>query len=34
MACENCHLDYWYPGDKALVLRSQQSRVYKEPVKK
>jgi len=18
-ACENCHIDYWYPGDKALL---------------
>jgi hypothetical protein len=20
-ACENCHIDYWYPGDKALLER-------------
>jgi hypothetical protein len=19
IACENCHIDYWYPGDKALL---------------
>jgi len=18
-ACENCHLEYWYPGEKALL---------------
>jgi hypothetical protein len=33
-ACEMCHLEYWYPGDKAAVVRDQQSRVYKEPAKK
>jgi hypothetical protein len=33
-ACESCHLEYWYPGDKEAVLRDQQSKVYKEPVKK
>jgi hypothetical protein len=25
-ACENCHLEFWYPGDKAAVLRDQKSR--------
>jgi cytochrome c556 len=33
-ACEMCHLEYWYPGDKEAVLRDQKSKVYKEPVKK
>ena len=22
-ACENCHLEYWYPGDKKLVLEDE-----------
>ena len=26
-ACENCHLDYWYPGDRAAVERDRNSRV-------
>ena len=26
VACENCHLDYWYPGDKETVLRERQAR--------
>jgi hypothetical protein len=25
-ACENCHLDYWYPGDRAAVERDRNSR--------
>jgi formate-dependent nitrite reductase cytochrome c552 subunit len=24
--CENCHLEYWYPGDKAAVLEDEQKR--------
>lgn len=27
-ACETCHLEYWYPGDKAAVLRDRTSHVY------
>ena len=27
-ACEACHLEYWYPGDKAAVLLDRGSRVY------
>jgi len=27
-ACEACHLEYWYPGDKAAVLRDRDSRVF------
>ena len=23
-ACESCHLEYWYPGDKPLVLENRQ----------
>jgi len=26
-ACEECHLEYWYPGDKATVLKERQVRV-------
>jgi hypothetical protein len=33
-ACESCHLEYWYPGDKAAVLRDRNSRVYTTPVEK
>jgi len=25
-ACENCHLEYWYPGDKETVLRERRAR--------
>ena len=25
-ACENCHLEYWYPGDKKAVLEDEQKR--------
>jgi cytochrome c556 len=25
-ACENCHLEYWYPGDRKLVLEDEQNR--------
>jgi hypothetical protein len=27
VACEECHLEYWYPGDKQIVLRERRSRV-------
>ena len=30
-ACEACHLEYWYPGDRAAVLRDRNSRVYGVP---
>ena len=23
-ACENCHLEYWYPGEKALMPKLDQ----------
>ena len=26
-ACENCHLEYWYPGDKKAVLEDAAKRV-------
>jgi hypothetical protein len=25
--CENCHLEFWYPGDKAAVLADQKKKV-------
>jgi len=32
VACEECHLEYWYPGDKATVLRERQVRAqYERP---
>ena len=34
MACEGCHLDYWYPGDKAAVLANAQKKVTYDPPKK
>ena len=27
MACENCHLEYWYPGDAAAVEAQKHARV-------
>ena len=27
-ACESCHLDYWYPGDREAVLKDRNSRAY------
>jgi hypothetical protein len=27
VACEECHLEYWYPGDKEMVLRERRGRV-------
>jgi hypothetical protein len=33
-ACERCHLEYWYPGDKKAVLENQQKTVtYDKPEK-
>jgi hypothetical protein len=28
MACESCHLDFWYPGDREAVLKDRNSRAY------
>ena len=33
-ACENCHLEYWYPGDRKAVLEDQNKRVTYDPPKK
>lgn len=33
-ACENCHLEYWYPGDKKAVLEDAAKRVTVAPPKK
>jgi hypothetical protein len=33
-ACENCHLEYWYPGDREAVLKDQNSRATITPPKK
>jgi cytochrome c556 len=33
-ACENCHLEYWYPGDKKAVLEDEKKRVTITPPKK
>jgi len=31
-ACEGCHLEYWYPGDKKAVLENQKKTVtYDKP---
>ena len=31
-ACENCHLEYWYPGDKETVLRERKARAtFEQP---
>jgi hypothetical protein len=27
-ACETCHLDFWYPGDREAVLKDRASRAY------
>jgi formate-dependent nitrite reductase cytochrome c552 subunit len=32
-ACETCHLEYWYPGDKKYVLQDEAKRVTIEPRK-
>jgi hypothetical protein len=34
MVCENCHLEYWYPGDKKEVLEDEAKRVTITPPKK
>jgi hypothetical protein len=31
--CENCHLEYWYPGDRAAVLEDRNKKVYFETKK-
>ena len=28
MACEGCHLDFWYPGDREAVLKNRSSKAY------
>jgi len=33
-ACEQCHLEYWYPGDRPAVLKDQNSKVTYDPPKK
>jgi hypothetical protein len=33
-ACEACHLDFWYPGDREAVQKDRESRVYTIPPKK
>ena len=33
-ACESCHLEYWYPGDRAAVVADQQKKVTFDPPKK
>lgn len=32
--CETCHLEFWYPGDRAAVLKDRNSKVFSEPAKK
>jgi hypothetical protein len=32
-ACENCHLEYWYPGDRKAVEADQKKRVTYDPPK-
>jgi hypothetical protein len=32
-ACEGCHLEFWYPGDKPLVEAGRRSRATYEPPK-
>lgn len=32
-ACENCHLEYWYPGDKKTVLEDAAKKVTITPPK-
>jgi len=31
MACENCHLEYWYPGDRADVENDKKQRARIDP---
>jgi hypothetical protein len=33
-ACEGCHLDFWYPGDRPAVQRDRESTAYVVPPKK
>lgn len=33
-ACENCHLEYWYPGDRKAVLEDAAKRATVVPPKK
>jgi len=33
-ACENCHLEYWYPGDRKAVLEDELKHVTITPPKK
>jgi len=33
-ACEACHLDFWYPGDREAVLKDRSSKAYTVPTKK
>ena len=33
-ACEACHLDFWYPGDREAVLKDRNSKAYTVPPKK
>jgi hypothetical protein len=30
MACEDCHLEYWYPNDKAAKVASEQAKADRE----
>jgi cytochrome c556 len=32
--CENCHLEYWYPGDRKAVLEDEAKRATVAPPKK
>ena len=34
MACENCHLEYWYPGDRAAVEDDKRQRARFDPAAK
>lgn len=31
-ACENCHIAFWYPNERALVEKNRNSAVFQEPV--
>ena len=33
-ACENCHLEYWYPGDRKAVLEDEAKRATIDPKNK
>jgi cytochrome c556 len=33
-ACENCHLEYWYPGDKKAVLEDERQHATITPPRK